>query len=68
MPWPGIRSAVCRTAAVFCELADAMEEIEGVELRLAPYETAYIINLTGSGGRSDLNSDHSERYGCNESF
>ena len=24
--------------AVFCELADAMEEIEGVELRLAPYE------------------------------
>ena len=34
--------------AVFCELADAMEEIEGVELRLAPYETAYIINLTGA--------------------
>ena len=62
MPWPGIRSAVCRTPAVFCELADAMEEIEGVELRLAPYETAYIINLTGAEAER-LNSDHSERYG-----
>ena len=24
-----------------------MKEIEGAELRLAPYETAYVINLTG---------------------
>ena len=47
--------------AVFCELADAMEEIEGVELRLAPYETA-----DRSGGRASQH-DHSERYGS-ESF
>ena len=31
----------------FCEVAAAMKEIEGAELRLAPYETAYVINLTG---------------------
>ena len=34
--------------AVFCEAPQTLvREIEGVELRLAPYETAYIINLTG---------------------
>lgn len=32
---------------VFCALADVLAEIEGTELRLAPDETAYVINLTG---------------------
>ena len=31
----------------FCALSDAIQEMEAVELRLAPDETAYIINLTG---------------------
>jgi len=30
-----------------CELSDAIQEMEAVEMRLAPDETAYIINLTG---------------------
>ncbi len=33
-------------AGVFCELNDAIAEMEAVELRLSPDETAYIINLT----------------------
>lgn len=32
----------------FCALSDALQEIEAAELRLAPDETAYIINLTGA--------------------
>ena len=31
-----------------CALSDAIQEMEDVEIRLAPDETAYIINLTGS--------------------
>jgi ferredoxin-nitrite reductase len=31
----------------FCELADLVGSIEGAEVRLAPDETAYIINLNG---------------------
>lgn len=30
-----------------CELSDALEHMEAAELRLAPDETAYIVNLTG---------------------
>lgn len=33
--------------ADFCALADAVSEMEDVELRLAPDESVYIINLTG---------------------
>lgn len=32
----------------FCILSDLLSDMEGVELRLAPDETAYIINLTGN--------------------
>lgn len=32
---------------VLCELSDLMADMEEVELRLAPDETAYIVNLTG---------------------
>lgn len=32
---------------VFCRLADTVKEMEAVEMYLAPYETAYIVNLTG---------------------
>lgn len=35
----------------FCALADALQEISGAEVRLAPDETAYIINLTGDEAR-----------------
>lgn len=31
-----------------CAVCDALQEIEGTEIRLAPDETAYIINLTGN--------------------
>lgn len=31
----------------FCTLSDALQEMEAAELRLAPDETAYIVNLTG---------------------
>lgn len=31
----------------FCDLCDILKDIEGAEIRLAPDETAYIINLTG---------------------
>ncbi|MDO4323698.1 MAG: nitrite/sulfite reductase [Lachnospiraceae bacterium] len=30
-----------------CALSDALQQIEGAEVRLAPDETAYIVNLTG---------------------
>ena len=33
--------------AQLCALSDVLEDIEGVEMRLSPDETAYIINLTG---------------------
>lgn len=32
----------------FCALSDVIENMEGVELRLAPDETVYIVNLTGA--------------------
>lgn len=32
---------------ILCALSDAMEEMEDVELRLGPDQTAYIVNLTG---------------------
>lgn len=38
----------------FCALSDALKEIPGVELRLAPDETAYIINLTGDEAKKVL--------------
>ena len=33
---------------VFCAVADAVQEMPGTEMRLAPDETAYLINLTGA--------------------
>ena len=36
------------TPEEFCAVADAVCAIEGAELRLAPDETAYIVNLTGA--------------------
>lgn len=41
-------------AGVFCALSDLTGEMEDVELRLAPDETAYIINLTASEARKVL--------------
>lgn len=38
----------------FCALSDALTEMPGVEMRLAPDETAYIINLTGNEARKVL--------------
>ena len=38
----------------FCALSDAIQEMEAVELRLAPDETAYIINLTGDEAKKVL--------------
>lgn len=38
----------------FCKLSDVLAEIEAAELRLAPDETAYIINLTGAEARKVL--------------
>ena len=35
------------TPKTFCDLCDILKDIEGAEIRLAPDETAYIINLTG---------------------
>ena len=34
--------------AVFCAVADAVAQMPGTEMRLAPDETAYLINLTGA--------------------
>ena len=38
----------------FCAVNDALQKIEGAEMRLAPDETAYIINLTGSEAKQIL--------------
>lgn len=38
----------------FCALNDALQKIDGAEMRLAPDETAYIINLTGSEAKQIL--------------
>lgn len=35
------------SASTFCALSDLLQTMDGVEMRLAPDETAYIINLTG---------------------
>ena len=35
-------------AETLCALADALKDIPGAQLRLAPDESAYIVNLTGS--------------------
>lgn len=39
---------------VFCKLADTIKEMEAVEMYLAPYETAYIVNLTGEEAKKVL--------------
>lgn len=49
---PGLYSVVwhplggCPSPEVFCQVSDALQEIEGAEIRLALDETAYIVNLT----------------------
>lgn len=46
----------------FCRLSDAIGQMEGAEVRLAPDETAYIINLTGeeAGKVLELTADSAE--------
>lgn len=39
---------------VLCRLSDAINPMEGAELRLAPDETAYVINLTGDEAKKIL--------------
>lgn len=39
---------------ILCTLSDAIQDMEDVEMRLAPDETAYIINLTGSEAKKIL--------------
>lgn len=39
---------------VFCALSDAIQEMDEVQMRLAPDETAYIINLTGDEAKKVL--------------
>ena len=42
------------TPEEFCALSDALAEMPGAEMRLAPDETAYIINLTGNEAQKVL--------------
>lgn len=42
------------TPEEFCALSDMLEEMPGTEMRLAPDETAYIINLTGDEAKKIL--------------
>ena len=42
--------------SVLCALSDAIQSMEGVELRLAPDETAYVINLTAAEAERVLDS------------
>lgn len=44
--------------AVLCAVSDAMEKMPGAELRLAPDETAYLINLNGAEARTMLDLTH----------
>lgn len=39
---------------VFCALSDLLNTMEGVELRLSPDESAYIVNLTGNEAQKVL--------------
>ncbi|MCI6995437.1 MAG: nitrite/sulfite reductase [Eubacterium sp.] len=45
-----------------CALSDAIQDMEAVEMRLAPDETAYIINLTGKEAEKvlDVTKDSAE--------
>ena len=40
--------------SVLCALSDALYNMNGVEMRLAPDETAYVINLTGEEAKQIL--------------
>ena len=40
--------------SVLCALSDALQDMDDVEMRLAPDETAYIINLTGEEAKKVL--------------
>jgi len=42
------------SASTFCALSDLLQTMDGVEMRLAPDETAYIINLTGDEAKKVL--------------
>lgn len=42
------------TPEVFCALADALSAMPGASMRLAPDESAYLINLTGSEAKRVL--------------
>lgn len=44
--------------AVLCAVSDAMENMPGVELRLSPDETAYLVNLNGAEARTMLDLTH----------
>lgn len=47
---------------IFCALSDAVKDMEAVELRLAPDEAAYIVNLTGAEAQKvlDITKDSAE--------
>lgn len=42
------------TVEDLCAVSDAMSAMEQVEMRIAPYETVYIINLTGTEAKKML--------------
>ena len=50
------------TMESLCALSDAIQDMEAVEMRLAPDETAYIINLTGEEAEKvlDVTKDSAE--------
>ncbi|MEY8337395.1 nitrite/sulfite reductase [Lachnospiraceae bacterium 62-35] len=43
---------------IFCTLSDMVQSMEGVEMRLAPDETAYLINLTGEEAERIVDLTH----------
>lgn len=54
---PGLYTVVwhpiggCPAPEVFCQVSDALQEVEAAEIRLSPDETAYIVNLTATEAR-----------------
>ena len=52
----------CPDTEVFLRLADAVLEIPEAELRLAPYETAYIVNLTAAEAQRILDITEADSH------
>ena len=47
-----------------CALSDALNRMEGAEIRLAPDETAYIINLTGAEAEAVIAATPDSAQSC----